>query len=823
MRDLLTDISDPSSASDNNYDIFQTLNNLEKELDGNAPHTGGGASIQNTTTTTNTTASATTTTLRSPLPPGLNASAAALVVDHASMVPPPHNNPSNAASGSKSAGGGGDAWSHALNQFSALSLTDDFLKADSDRKQHQNQQQEQIINKVEEVSNNVVDSLFDGEEEEYDVMTEAVLGDTTSKDMMNLFPGIQQQAHVSTKSQSETKEQPESCPPPPTPSAKMIGQGGTPLQSPPPPDMHPHHPPPPNMHPHHPHPSHMHPHHPPPSHMPPHMIGAGPPPPHMNMHPHPYPHPPHIPPHMMGAGPPPPHMNMHPHQHPHLSHMPPHMMGAGPPPPGALPQHHQAAMIHHMQQQMMQQQNNPNPNNMNLQNTSQPATAAPSTIEVKKEQKTVFKKLDFPALGVKQSEIEKLRKEEETKELEDTRKKKKEMRSNHKNAANSVRLSFQDPSPNAPSVPATAIKCNSMSSRDLCHVLHSMMRPLLTFENVLDAYNADYYRWSYDDRKSRNLLFNNNGPGNKNLPNPVWKETKIKAQAMEDKFRDTVEKRADEWSKEKQALGRMTKVNVKRPRALLATNSLSVNAESRMASGVVNEEENEEDKQRAFLWAARVAIDKGYLAYLNLVELRRLLQSRPGDALGSDNQVENRKEELLHDVEENVIKLHSAFGVTKVNSILEVNETVLSRTLTLPKGRMLLSRVIDEGVLPHPSACRLLSVAIKIIFLSVSNADLSVAPPAGEDRLLRSLTGLVQTVRPSVDAANLLTCLTSVIDAKKVMVEKKKSMKTVLAGKRTLMELLHAVFTRGGEVCVGEYEVEWKTKESSFLSILSEA
>lgn len=387
----------------------------------------------------------------------------------------------------------------------------------------------------------------------------------------------------------------------------------------------------------------------------------------------------------------------------------------------------------------------------------------------------------------------------------------------------SVRLTFQDPSPNAPPVPATSIPSTSMTSRDLCHVLHSIMRPLLTFENVLDAYNADYYHWSYNDRKSRNLIFSNTISGNMDLPNPVWKETKIKAQVMESKFRDTVEKRADEWSKEKQALGKIAKANVKRPRALLATTALSSTAESRVTAGLELDDELDEYKQRALLWASRVGIDKGYLAYLNLVELRRLLQSRPGDALGDVDQVETRRDDLLHDVEENVNKLHSAFGVDKNEATgeLTINDKVLSRTLSLPKGRMLLSRVVDEGILPHPSACSLLSYAIRVILESASNVDLSAAPPAGEDRLLRSLTGLVQTIQPSVDAPNLLACLTSVIETKALIAEKSKNMKTLLAGKRTLLELLHSIFTRGGEICVGEHESDWKAKESSFLSILT--
>jgi len=427
--------------------------------------------------------------------------------------------------------------------------------------------------------------------------------------------------------------------------------------------------------------------------------------------------------------------------------------------------------------------------------------------------------MDFPALGADAADIEKERMEE-TKQEEEAKKIIPKTLVTPAPAPPSFKITFHNPSPSAPPIPANAIQCTSMTSRDLCYVLHSMMRPILSFTSVLDAYNADYYRWSYDDRKSRNLLFLGGAPpsANNNLPNPVWKETKVKAQKMEDKFRETVEKRADEWGKEKQALGRIVKVNVKRPRALLSTTALTSTAESRVDT---SETDTEEDRQRTVLWAARVAIDKGYQAYLNLIELRRLLQSRPGDALNGEDSVINRREELLKDVEENVSKLQGAFGLKKGDSGINCNDKILARTLTLPKGRMLLSRVIDEGILPHPSACKVLPNAIKVVFESASTADLSAAPPAGEDRLLRSLTGLVKTTQPSVDPTNLLACLSSTINAENVINGEKRTMKSVLTSKRTLMELLYAIFSRGGEVCVGGFQAEWKDKESKFLAILS--
>merc|ERR1719223_1292938 len=287
---------------------------------------------------------------------------------------------------------------------------------------------------------------------------------------------------------------------------------------------------------------------------------------------------------------------------------------------------------------MQQQQQLPH------QPPQQPPQHTPAPTPEPKKEPTLFQTLDFPALGTDEATLEKQR---------NLARKNAAITSSTPRTTSKPppprRITFSNPSPNAEPILATSIPSKSMTSRDLCHVLHSMMRPLLSFTSVVDAYNADYYRWSFDDLKSRILLMlGGGGPSPKvkttNLPNPVWNETKIKAREMEQNFRTSVEKRASDWSKEKHILGKVVKVNVKRPRALLSTTALT-------ASLHKDDEESKSETEyddRAFLWAARLAIDKGYLAYLNLVELRRLLQSRPGDTFMLEN--EQKREELLEDV-----------------------------------------------------------------------------------------------------------------------------------------------------------------------------
>ena len=393
-----------------------------------------------------------------------------------------------------------------------------------------------------------------------------------------------------------------------------------------------------------------------------------------------------------------------------------------------------------------------------------------------------------------------------------------------------ARLLFCNPTPSAPPINANNVRSYFMTPRDLCYVVHSMMRPLIS----LDAYNDDFYRWSYDDRRNRNLLMlEGRGPAG-NLPNPVWKETKEKAQAIEDKYRGNVEKRAEKWSTKQQTLGKTVKVNVKRPKALLATTGALTTTTAAAADDEEREERSEEDQQRVSMWSARLAIDKGYVSYLDLLETRRLLQT----SAGLEASVAERRAELTRDVEANVAKLHGSLGVTVTTTptdgeapqrTIEVNSAVLARTLGMPKGRMLLSRVLDDGVLPHSSACRVLPKALGGI---LSTAVPAGAPPRGEDRMVRSLTGLVQTPQPSLAPEDLIDCLVEFGAVYQSELKSKgtspgdtvRNMLGTAGGQRARMELLHAILSRGGVVCGGsgpDVAAAWKAKEAEFMTILS--
>jgi hypothetical protein len=393
-----------------------------------------------------------------------------------------------------------------------------------------------------------------------------------------------------------------------------------------------------------------------------------------------------------------------------------------------------------------------------------------------------------------------------------------------------------------------------------------MLKPVLSFASVLDMYNADYYKWGYDQRRQvRNTGFVY--PTHIPLPNPVWKETKQTAKTMEQEYLSHVEKRADEWSKDKQSLGKLVKIDVKRPRALLATSLVMKKRDKDMTSTTNDytdepidldeaEEEEEEDTQRLALWKARIAIDQGYQAYLNLVELRRLLQTRgkqhvSEDHLNPESDTSQRRLELLDDVETHVHTLHTALGFRKQQQgenestvpIMTLDEKILAQTLSLPKGKVLVSRIMDEGILPHSSACRTLAMVLEILLHSHEKQYRSVCQTKKgtkvqvsfssleEDRLLRSLTGLVRLVHPSPSPQNMIDSLMVVNEfsnpgKKRIPESKQLDMKVLLSSHRTLLDLLHAILSRGGDICrsAGEYFLEsWESQEKEFVAVLTRA
>mmetsp|Transcript_21965 Transcript_21965/g.34440 ORF Transcript_21965/g.34440 Transcript_21965/m.34440 type:complete len:813 (+) Transcript_21965:92-2530(+) len=793
LNDLLSDLDNTSTD-----DLFTSL---EKEL---------ATSYGNTTTTNNNISSGGGGDGGMKAPPGLG-SAAAFVVNQQSHV---STAPATTATANTVITNPEDAWSAALGQFGGMSLAADFLAADTAKKNQKSGELLQTESGMlgETISSNVVDALFgdDDEEEEYkleeDVKvnpTKKTDGDGGAQESNDNDNGIDEtgglmallgaassrnkkktvvendESKDATKAEQTTggnndvllspKQQQQSQP---QPSMNTPDKSGT-MAPPPSPMFPPPFPPgvmpPPNM---------MHPPHPPNMMHPPHPGMMMPPPPHhMMMMP-----PPPPPPNMQGGGMPPPHPGMMmppipPQQQ--QQQQPPGMMMGRPPPSGGPP----SGVLPPSQ-------------------SSSSSAAATTTTKVNRK----FNK-DFPALGDEPEEKSQDDDEEETTVVATpTSVLPSPMMQNNNN--NNIRIIFNNADPSAPSIPAKSVSTSLMPQRDICYIIHSMLRPLQS----LDTYNDDYYHWSFVDRKSRNLLLL--GGASPAQPNPVWKEVKVLAKERETKFRSAVESRAKEFAQEKQSLGRMVKTNVNRPKALLNVPVMATvedeRGENEDGENVSSDKDYvlEQRRNRVQLWKARVSIDKGYSAFLSLTELRRLIQAN-----ASQPQLVN---ELMGDVKTNVDQMHASLGViVRVNPDgsreMIIDEGRLSSTLSLPKGRILCARVIEGGILPHPSACEILPVA----WHAIASKPPSSTVDDGEERLLRALTGLVLTVQPSVDPSILCRCLDATISIGDDL--------SNITQSRVRMELLHSILSNGKTKCAQDSDLEgvWKEKETAFMQILA--
>eukprot|EP00573_Skeletonema_grethae_P003042 CAMPEP_0201689398 /NCGR_PEP_ID=MMETSP0578-20130828/3001_1 /ASSEMBLY_ACC=CAM_ASM_000663 /TAXON_ID=267565 /ORGANISM="Skeletonema grethea, Strain CCMP 1804" /LENGTH=800 /DNA_ID=CAMNT_0048174031 /DNA_START=119 /DNA_END=2521 /DNA_ORIENTATION=+ len=781
LNDLLSDLDNTSSD-----DLFTSL---EKELASSYGNTtsssssgGGGNKVS--------------------APPGLG-SAAAFVVNQQSH----HQTIAGSTSTTTTAiTDPEDAWSAALGQFGGMSLAADFLAADTAKKNQQSGGQPELLQTEsgmlgETISSNVVDALFEDDEEGEEYKLEevvqvnptkkndgdgaalesndddgidetgglmALLGAASSRNKKKTVAEENESKNATEAEQTtgandvllSPKQQQQQQQP--QPSINTPDKSGT--MAPPPSPMFP--PPfPPGAMP----PPHMV--HPPPNmmHPPPHPGMMMPPPPHPGMMMMP------PPPNMQGGMPPPhPGLMMPPIQPPAMmmGHPPP-----GGPPPGVLP-------------------------------PAQSSSAAATKVNRK------FNK-DFPALGdepeEKSQDADDSDDDEETTPAAPSSVLPSPMMQNNNN---NIRIIFNNADPAAPSIPAKSVSTPLMPQRDICYIIHSMLRPLQS----LDTYNDDYYHWSFVDRKSRNLLLLGGADSSGLLaqPNPVWKEVKVLAKERETKFRSAVESRAKEFAQEKQSLGRMVKTNVNRPKALLNVPVMATMDEGGDTENGLNGENVSSDKDyvleqrrnRVQLWKARVSIDKGYSAFLSLTELRRLIQAN-----ASQPQLVN---ELMGDVKTNVDQMHASLGViVRVNPDgsreMIIDEGRLSSTLSLPKGRVLCARVIEGGILPHQSACEILPVAWR----AIASKPPSSTVDDGEDRLLRALTGLVLTVQPSVDPSILCRCLDATISIGNDL--------SNITQSRVRMELLHSILSNGKMKCAQDSDLEgvWKEKETAFMQILA--
>jgi hypothetical protein len=208
---------------------------------------------------------------------------------------------------------------------------------------------------------------------------------------------------------------------------------------------------------------------------------------------------------------------------------------------------------------------------------------------------------------------------------------------------------YANPHPTAEPVPAAKIPSRHMTPRDLCYVVHSILKPILTQNaDAASTYHLEYWLRHHPAAPHVRTAHPGAAAGN--------------STTLEDQMASRSAK-ATEWSKENKVLGTTAKTVVTRPRALIAVHNKLHDGDDDDDGDENETSKKNSQKQRAALWKARVRIDQGYACF---TQLQHSAAAR--------------------------IKLLKCFGVQNGTIVAPIFHGVLK----LAKGRTLLARTLEQ-------------------------------------------------------------------------------------------------------------------------------
>ena len=332
---------------------------------------------------------------------------------------------------------------------------------------------------------------------------------------------------------------------------------------------------------------------------------------------------------------------------------------------------------------------------------------------------------------------------------------------------------FCNPYPGAPPIPATALVSSCMTGRDIAYVVHAILKPVLAEGISENDYYIQYIKRNFGGQQAGGV-------------NP-----KRAKEATHD-----IESRANkskEWASEKSTLGHVTKSNVARPRALIATPQPST------------DQDNKEQKQRANLWKSRVYCDQAYQAYQSVIDIWRASSSSTG---------------IPPQVQMHLVKLKKCMGIVldKEKKDYVVSEEALKLILKLEKGRTLICRVLEQALLPPNAVQAMLPALLDIIFaIPLNSSDSKINTTGSEEksvgRLFQAITGIIPKL--NINGETLLECL-------QVALRHGKSATCSIVR----MGCLHSLLQKGAQVVSQDPSEDvreaWGIAERKFVSSLQQ-
>lgn len=331
---------------------------------------------------------------------------------------------------------------------------------------------------------------------------------------------------------------------------------------------------------------------------------------------------------------------------------------------------------------------------------------------------------------------------------------------------------FCNPYPGAPPIPATVLVSSCMSSRDVAYVVHAILKPVLAQGTSENDYYIQYIKRRVGGRQADPI-------------NP--KRTKEATHDVASR-----QTKSKEWATEKSVLGHVTKSNVARPRALIATPQPSA------------DQDNKEQRQRANLWKARVYCDQAYQAYQSVIDIWRASPSSKG---------------IPPQVQLYLLKLMKCMGIVldKEKKDYMVSDEALKLIAKLEKGRTLICRVLEQALLP-PNAVQALLPSLLDIIMALPSSGGDASSTAGVEeksigRLFQAVTGILPKI--PIQAKTLVECL-------EVALSHGRS----ATGSIVRMGCLHSLLQRGTQVVPqdpsDDVKEAWGIAERKFVSGLQQ-
>eukprot|EP00535_Pseudo-nitzschia_heimii_P011119 CAMPEP_0197192854 /NCGR_PEP_ID=MMETSP1423-20130617/25874_1 /TAXON_ID=476441 /ORGANISM="Pseudo-nitzschia heimii, Strain UNC1101" /LENGTH=677 /DNA_ID=CAMNT_0042645843 /DNA_START=117 /DNA_END=2150 /DNA_ORIENTATION=+ len=279
---------------------------------------------------------------------------------------------------------------------------------------------------------------------------------------------------------------------------------------------------------------------------------------------------------------------------------------------------------------------------------------------------------------------------------------------------------YCNPYPGVPPIPATALASSCMSGRDIAYVVHAILKPVLAQGISENDYYIQYIKRRIGGQQA--------DPVNPKRSKDATYDVASRAT------------KSKEWASEKSVLGHVTKSNVARPRALIATPNASA------------DQDNKEQRQRANLWKARVYCDQAYQAYQKVVDSWRAAPSKSG---------------VPPQVQQHLLKLKKCMGIVldKEKKAYVISDEALKLIAKLEKGRTLISRVLEEALLPPSAVQALLPALLDIVIglpLGSGDSTKNALGAAGVEektvgRLFQAIAGIIQKL--NISGKTLVECL----------------------------------------------------------------